>query len=550
MSGERGLGLLVFLAGGIDKDDPAVKAILSDEKGEGAVSNEAEELARFIDYYTRTDDVRNHRGGVLDMIVRLFSRQRRRHLEGDGVLLRRFLALTERGGDALWGNVLNLKRVFEMYFRDVKCFIAENTGETSILANGDFESDDAWVLAHGAVYSTSARFSGRRGVFFKGAGGESCSQPLARLVPAGNYTFHFFLRGRCGVVIEDDGGSFWNANDQRFSGGTVLEWVGDEVVNVFESPAGWGSAHCFVVLPEQSRSLVIRFVGIVGEEAYIDYARLFSKPLNSSYTIVFQYEGYAATEKSLHLAKDGEDPIEGVDYGREGYFDRAFIVGPQGVSGSPAFRDVLDIVRPLGIQAFSEFVYRETVEDSVEELPALTGTVAITGGAVVGETLTADTSKLGGSGEVSFRWQRGRPGGWGGIAGAAGDTYEVQPGDVCHYIRVTVARRFFEGEVASDPVGPISDSVTCTQFGLSIQSGIAVKQDGSLWAWGNNARGRTGLGLTTGITLVPTRVGTDTDWVYVSSGFSHTMAFKADGSLWVWGGDDMGARGLGTTSST
>jgi|GEM_PF-646364 len=231
-------------------------------------------------------------------------------------------------------------------------------------------------------------------------------------------------------------------------------------------------------------------------------------------------------------------------------------------------------------------------------LPPLTGTVAITGKAVVGETLAADVSAVGGSGGLSFRWQRGRLGEWGDIAGAAGSTYEVQPGDVCHYIRVTVARRFFEGEVASDPVGPISDSVTCTQFDLGMQAGLAVKQDGSLWAWGSNGfgqlgdgttadryvptridtdtdwayvsagtrytvairtdgslwawgfngDGRTGLGATAGNTLMPAQVGTDTDWAYVSAGHSHTIAIKTDGSLWSWGVNEMGVLGLGDTA--
>ena len=241
MSDKEGRTLLDFLAGGMDKSDPVIRAILSDDNGEGAVANETKGLARFIDYYTRTDDVKRHGDGTLDKIVKLFSKQRRRHLEGDAILLRRFLALTERGGDAVWGNALNLIRVFETYFRDIKCFIAENTGETSILGNGDFESDDAWVLDNGAVYYSSARFSGRRGVLFRGVGGETCAQLLATLVPAGNYAFHFFLRGKCGVVIVNDDGEFWNANEQRFTGETVLEWVGDEVVNVFESRGGWGT---------------------------------------------------------------------------------------------------------------------------------------------------------------------------------------------------------------------------------------------------------------------------------------------------------------------
>jgi|GEM_PF-2252613 len=366
MNEREGQNLLDFLAGGIDKTDPVINAILSDENGEGAVANEAEGLARFVDYYTRTDDVRNHRGNSLEMLVRLFAKQRRRLLESDGIMLRRFLALTERKGDGIWGNALNMKHVIETYFRNIACYVAESTGETSILDNGDFESEVAWTLGGGAAYSYPARFSGRRGLSFGGAGGESCAQLVDRLVLSGIYTFHFFLCGKCGVVIEN-GGRFWNANAQRFSGDTVLEWVDDEVVNVFESPGGWDNVFCFLVLLEDTRGLAIRFVGLEGETAYIDYARLFVKPLNSSYTLVLLYEGYAITGKTLHLAVDGEDPVAGVDYERESYFDNAFIVGPEGASGSRAFWDVLDTVRPQGIRAFAEFVGRAIMEEEAEQ---------------------------------------------------------------------------------------------------------------------------------------------------------------------------------------
>jgi len=361
MNKKGGLNLLDFLATGINKQDPAIRAILSDENGEGAVANETEALAGFIDYYTRTGDVRNHRGGSLEMITGLFARQRRRLLEDDGILLRRFLALTERGGDTIWGNVLNMKHVIEAYFTDIVCHVAESTGENNMLDDGDFESDYAWTMGGGAARSHDARFSGRFGVCFGGAGGEYCAQQqVDRLVTAGVYTLHFFLNGRCGVVIENDG-RFWNANPQRFSGDTVLAWEDEEVVNLFESPE-WNNVHCFIVLSEDTRNLTVRFTGIEGSRAYIDYVRLFPKPANPSYTLVIQYEGYRVTEKTLHLAEDGEDPVYGVDYENESYFDNAFVVGPAGVSGSRAFRALLDTVRPLGIEAFVEFVGKETIE--------------------------------------------------------------------------------------------------------------------------------------------------------------------------------------------
>lgn len=364
MNQKEGLNILDFLATGINKQDPAIKAIISDESGEGAIANEAEALSAFINYYTRTDNVINHGKTSLEMIARLFANLRRRVNENDEVLLRRLLALTARKGDTIWGNALDLKHVFESYFHDINCFVAENTNEESLLNDGGFETDNSWTLNGGATYSPDARFGGKRGLLLNDTDtDQKCLQSMSRLFLAGNYTLHFMLLGKCGVIIQNDEGQYFNANDQKFSGDTVLEWKDSEVINYFDKSDGWDDAYCFVVLPVDRHSITIKFVNIEGEQAYIDHARFFSKPLNPSYTLIFQYEGYSITKKSLHMGLDGEDPIQGVNYGNESYFDYAFIVGPTGVSQSQAFKSVLELVRPRGIQAFTEFVEKNSVEE-------------------------------------------------------------------------------------------------------------------------------------------------------------------------------------------
>ncbi|MDR0321596.1 MAG: hypothetical protein LBI28_08840 [Treponema sp.] len=65
---------------------------------------------------------------------------------------------------------------------------------------------------------------------------------------------------------------------------------------------------------------------------------------------------------------------------------------------------------------------------------------------------------------------------------------------------------------------------------------IAVKTDGSLWAWGSNGYGQFGDGTTSERWIhIPTRIGTDNDWAVVSTGGSHTVAIKTNGSIWFWG---------------
>jgi len=84
-----------------------------------------------------------------------------------------------------------------------------------------------------------------------------------------------------------------------------------------------------------------------------------------------------------------------------------------------------------------------------------------------------------------------------------------------------------------------------SQVSAGNQHTIALKENGTLWAWGNNADGRTGLGTSEGFTLEPTRVGTDADWSMIYTKGSHCLALKTNGTLWSWGTNANGRTGLG-----
>lgn len=80
-----------------------------------------------------------------------------------------------------------------------------------------------------------------------------------------------------------------------------------------------------------------------------------------------------------------------------------------------------------------------------------------------------------------------------------------------------------------------------------IRFALAKKSNGSLWAWGQNVYGQLGDG-TTEDKNIPVQVGTDTDWDFVSAGSAHVLAIKTDGSLWGWGINAAGALGNGSTA--
>jgi len=76
---------------------------------------------------------------------------------------------------------------------------------------------------------------------------------------------------------------------------------------------------------------------------------------------------------------------------------------------------------------------------------------------------------------------------------------------------------------------------------------LALKTDGSMYAWGENTYGQLGLGHKNASWFPssnePARVGTDSDWVSIAAGAYNAYAMKADGTIWSWGynGDALGS---------
>ena len=74
---------------------------------------------------------------------------------------------------------------------------------------------------------------------------------------------------------------------------------------------------------------------------------------------------------------------------------------------------------------------------------------------------------------------------------------------------------------------------------------IAIKTDGTLWAWGSSDSGALGLNQS-GLTRrsSPTQIGSDTDWsILTNIGSEAFQAVKTDGTLWSWGAQSDGQLG-------
>lgn len=80
---------------------------------------------------------------------------------------------------------------------------------------------------------------------------------------------------------------------------------------------------------------------------------------------------------------------------------------------------------------------------------------------------------------------------------------------------------------------------------------LAIKTDGSLWAWGAGGSGQLGIGISGSGAFrnVPTRVGFANNWSMVATGSDHVLAINTSGELWVWGDNNSGELGLGEYKS-
>jgi len=76
-----------------------------------------------------------------------------------------------------------------------------------------------------------------------------------------------------------------------------------------------------------------------------------------------------------------------------------------------------------------------------------------------------------------------------------------------------------------------------------------VKNDGTVWAWGNNSKGQLGIGTTTN-TSTAVQVPGLSSIVSVATGFAHTVALKSDGTVWTWGWNYSGELGNGNNTDS
>jgi alpha-tubulin suppressor-like RCC1 family protein len=96
------------------------------------------------------------------------------------------------------------------------------------------------------------------------------------------------------------------------------------------------------------------------------------------------------------------------------------------------------------------------------------------------------------------------------------------------------------------PVFPLQHRASDT-VAAGLNHSLAVKPDGTVWAWGDNSNGEIGVG-STAIYCYPAQVQGLSSMQSVGAGYNFSVALKVDGTVWAWGANASGQIGDGTTT--
>lgn len=94
----------------------------------------------------------------------------------------------------------------------------------------------------------------------------------------------------------------------------------------------------------------------------------------------------------------------------------------------------------------------------------------------------------------------------------------------------------------------VPDLTGITSVGAGDTHSIALGSDGHAWTWGSNNDGVLGIGEPPGWVYVTPNAVVDLDnLIAVSAGSFHNLALRDDGTVWAWGQNTYGQLGDGTT---
>ncbi|GFO65029.1 carboxypeptidase regulatory-like domain-containing protein [Geomonas paludis] len=96
----------------------------------------------------------------------------------------------------------------------------------------------------------------------------------------------------------------------------------------------------------------------------------------------------------------------------------------------------------------------------------------------------------------------------------------------------------------------VSGLTGVTRIAAGDDHSAAITSDGTVWTWGENGYGQIGNG-TTDNSVLPVRISAlGEDVAVIATGMYFTVAVKKDGTVWGWGWNELGQLGTGDTENT
>lgn len=96
--------------------------------------------------------------------------------------------------------------------------------------------------------------------------------------------------------------------------------------------------------------------------------------------------------------------------------------------------------------------------------------------------------------------------------------------------------------VKSDKPVQVANLTNVVKISAGDRFSVAIKQDGTVWAWGLNDKGQLGNG-TNEDSNIPVLVSLNTKGVTISAGYNHTLLVDENDIAWAWGGNESGQLG-------
>jgi alpha-tubulin suppressor-like RCC1 family protein len=99
-------------------------------------------------------------------------------------------------------------------------------------------------------------------------------------------------------------------------------------------------------------------------------------------------------------------------------------------------------------------------------------------------------------------------------------------------------------------IGATQDNPTFSKISNNQFHTLAITTQGSLLAWGDNTNGRLGIGSNSAsIISYPVAIDSQNSWKAVSAGLNNSAAIRNDNTLWTWGQNAQGQLGTGNLIS-